>query len=217
MWFDRLTMSGRTRLAIVLAAILAGPGLALAQEAAPPLQENPRAVRYDDVERGFFVGFNAGYLTFLDTPTQEPESFPYAGESGGRSGGLLLAAELGRDLTSRVSAALFVQGGNQRASPSYGAFSLYAAGGDLRFSFYGKKDRNDWERFFVYVHARAGYARTFPKGLFGTSDVVAQGGLGSEYFTRLRHFSIGLSADYVRALKAKASGLTLYSTVRYTF
>lgn len=67
------------------------------------------------------------------------------------------------------------------------------------------------------MHARAGYARTFPKGLFGTSDVVVQGGPGFEYFTRLRHFSIGASLDYVRALKAKAHGATLYSTVRYTF
>ncbi len=204
------------RLAIALAALLA-PGLALAQEAAPPLQENPRAARYDDVERGFFVGFNAGYLSFLDTPTQDTAAFPYAGDAGGRSGGLLLAAELGRDITSRVSAALFVQGGNQRANANYGAFSLYAAGGDVRFAFLGRKDRNDWERFFVYVHARAGYARTYPEGLFGTSDVLVQGGPGVEYFTRLRHFSIGLSLDYVRALKAKANGLTAYTTVRYTF
>jgi len=203
-------------LAIALAAVLA-PGLALAQEAAPPLQENPRAARFDDVERGFFVGFNAGYLSFLDTPNQEPERFRFAGDSGGRSGGLLLGAELGRDITSRVSAALFVQGGNQRANEDYGAFALYAAGGDLRFAFFGKKDRNDWERFFLFVHARAGYARTFPEGLFGTSDVIVQGGPGFEYFTRLRHFSIGLSLDYVRALKAKANGLTAYSTVRYTF
>jgi hypothetical protein len=203
-------------LAIALAALLA-PGLALAQEAAPPLQENPRAVRFDDVERGFFVGFNAGYLSFLDTPTQDTERYRFAGDSGGRSGGLLLGAELGRDLTSRASAALFVQGGNQRASVSYGGFALYAAGADVRFAFYGKKDRNDWERFFVFAHARAGYARTFPEGLFGTSDVLVQGGPGFEYFTRLRHFSIGLSLDYVRALKAKANGLTAYSTVRYTF
>lgn len=207
----------RTWLTFALAVVLTVPGLARAQDAAPPLQENPKAARFDDVERGFFVGFNAGYLSFLDTPTSEPENFPYAGESGGRSGGLLLAAELGRDFTPRVSAALFAQGGSQRASPSYGAFSLYAGGVDVRFSYFGRKDRNDWERFFLYVHARAGYARTFPKGLFGTSDVVVQGGPGLEYFTRLRHFSIGGSLDVVRALKAKANGVTLYSTVRYTF
>lgn len=214
--FDTLTMRGATWLVVALAAA-AAPGLARGQDAAPPLQENPRAARYDDVERGFFVGFNAGYLSFLDTPTQTPADFPYAGESGGRSGGLLLAAELGRDFTSRFSAALFAQGGNQRASPSYGAFSLYSGGLDLRFSYFGKKDRNDWERFFLYVHARGGYALTFPEGLFGKSDVIVQGGPGVEYFTRLRHFSIGASLDYVRALKAKANGVTLYSTVRYTF
>ncbi len=203
-------------LAIALAALLA-PGIALAQEAAPPLQENPRAARYDDVERGFFVGFNAGYLSFLETPTQDLDAFPAAEGGGGRSGGLLLAAELGVDVTPRLSLALVAQGGNQRANADYGAFGVYAAGADARFSYYGKKDRNDWERFFLYVHARAGYARTFPKGLFGTSDVIVQAGPGVEYFTRLRHFSIGVSLDYVRALKAKANGVTAYSTVRYTF
>ena len=214
--FDRLTMSGRTWLVVALAAA-AAPGLARAQEAAPPLQENPRAVRYDDVERGFFVGFNAGYLSFLDTKAQDVGAFPAARDGGGRSGGLLLAAELGADLTSRFSVALVLQGGSQRANADYGAFSVYAAGVDARYSYFGKKDRNDWERFFLYVHARGGYARTFPKGLFGTSDVLVQAGPGVEYFTRLRHFSIGASLDYVRALKAKANGVTLYSTVRYTF
>ena len=208
-------MNGNS-LAIALAALLA-PGLALAQESAPPLQENPKAVRYDDVERGFFVGFNAGYLSFLDTGTEDPVACPGAPDGGGRSGGLFLAAEIGTDLTSRLSASLVLEGGSQRASPSYGAFSLYAAGVDVRYSYFGRKDRNDWERFFLYVHARAGYARTFPKGLFGTSDVIVQGGPGFEYFTRLRHFSIGASLDYVRALKAKANGATLYSSVRYTF
>jgi hypothetical protein len=215
----RLTTSGGTRLAltVALAAALAAPGLARAQESAPPLQENPNAVRYDDVERGYFVGFDAGYLSFLDVMAQDTEAFPAAADGGGRSGGLFLAAELGADLTSRISAALILQGGSQRANPDYGAFSVYAAGVDVRFSYYGRKDRNDWERFFLYVHARGGYAVTFPEGLFGTNDVIVQGGPGLEYFTRLRHFSIGASLDFVRAVKAEANGVTLYSTVRYTF
>jgi hypothetical protein len=205
-----------TGLAFALVVALAAPG-ARAQDAAPPLAENPKAIHFNDVERGFFIGFDAGYLGFLQTPTQEPAKFPYAGKDGGQSGGLLLAAELGRDLTSRLSFALVLQGGNQRASPSYGAFSVYSAGADVRYAFYGQKDRNDWERFFLYVHVRGGYSVTFPKGLFGATDVVFQGGPGIEYFTRLRHFSLGMSADYVRAMKAKASGVALYPTLRYTF
>lgn len=205
------------RIALIAVVGLAAPCLAAAQDAAPPLEENPKTARFKDVERGFFVGFQAGYMGLFKTPTQDQAKYPFAGPSGGRAGGMLVAAEIGHDFTSRLTASLIAQGGNVRARVSYGAFSLYGAGLDLRYSFYGSKDRNDWERFFMYVHARGEYALTYPKGLFGTKDVLVQAGPGVEYFTRLRHFSIGFALDYVYATKAKASGVAAYPTVRYTF
>jgi hypothetical protein len=195
----------------------AAPGLARAQDAAPPLEENPRTAHFNDVERGWFIGFETGYLGFVNTTTADPAAHPYAPSSGGGSGGLHLGIEIGRDFSNRLSVALIGQGETQRAKVSYGAFSIYSAGLDVRYAYYGKKDRNDWERFFLYLHARGGYAVTYPKGLFGTKDFLVQAGPGFEYFTRLRHFSIGASLDYVRALKAKANGFALYPTVRYTF
>ena len=208
-----------TRIGIVvaLAVTVAAPGLARAQDAAPPLEENPRAAHFNDVERGWFIGFEAGYLGFLDTPTKEPAQFPYARDGGGAARGLHLGLQIGRDLSNRLSVALFGQGGNARASTSYGAFILFAVGLDARYAFYSRRDRNDWERLFLFVHARGGYAVTYPKGLFGDTDVVVQAGPGFEYFTRLRHFSVGASLDYIRATKAKANGFALYPTVRYTF
>ena len=56
---------------VALALLL--PALALAQDAAPQLQEDPRAARFKDVERGFFIGFEAGYIGLLDTPVADPE------------------------------------------------------------------------------------------------------------------------------------------------
>jgi hypothetical protein len=205
------------RIAVALA--LAFPLLAGAQDAAPTLQEDPRAARFGDVERGFFIGFEAGYLGMLQTPVADPEKFPTADATngGGASGGLQVGMTIGVDLGKRVSVALFGQGGNEKADPNYGAFSLVAAGLDLRFSVIGAKDRNGWDRFFVYVHGRGGYAKTFPTGLFGETDTLVQGGVGCEYFTQLRHFSVGAAADYVYATKAKASGYAIYPTVRYTF
>ena len=205
----------RTLAGLVAVAL---PLLAMGEEAAPQLQEDPRAAKFRDVERGFFIGFEAGYLGLFDTPTEDPVKFPYAGESGGgRAGGILVGAQVGLDLGTRLSLALVAQGGNQRASVSYGAFSLLSAGLDARYAIWGKKDRNDWERFYLYLHGRGGYARTYPKGLFGTSDLIVQAGPGVEYFTKLRHFSIGLATDLVYATKAKASGVAVYPTVRYTF
>jgi hypothetical protein len=203
---------------ILAALVVAAPLLAVGQEAAPQLQEDPRVARFRDVERGFFVGFEAGYMGLTETPTAQPADFPSASPSGGgAAGGMVVGVTVGVDLGRRLSLALFGQGGNQKADPSYGAFSLFAGGVDVRVALFGVKDRNDWERFYVYLHGRGGYARSYPEGLFGTDDVLVQGGPGIEYFTRLRHFSIGLAADYVYATKAKASGYAVYPTVRYTF
>lgn len=203
---------------ILAALIFAAPVLALGQQAAPKLQEDPRAARFRDVERGVFIGFEAGYLGFTETPTDTPADFPFASPSGGgAAGGIVVGVTVGVDLGRRLSLALFGQGTNQKADDNYGAFSLFAGGVDVRFALLGVKDRNDWERFYVYLHGRGGYAQSSPEGLFGSDDVLVQGGPGVEYFTRLRHFSIGLAADYVYATQAKASGFAVYPTVRYTF
>jgi len=203
---------------VVVAAPLALLALAAgAQEAAPTLQEDPRAAKFKDVERGFFVGFDAGWLSFLETPVADPARHGYAGKDGGPSGGVLIGANVGYDLFSRLAVSLFAVGANEKADVNYGAFSLYAAGLDVRYSFWSLKDRNGWERLFAYAHARGGYARTWPTGLFGDVETLVSGGVGIEYFTRLRHFSVGLAADGAYALKASSMGWALYPTVRYTF
>jgi hypothetical protein len=201
--------------ALALAALL--PAAALAQDAAPELQTDPRAAKFKDVERGFFVGFEAGWLSLLDTPTKNRVDFPYAGKGGGRAGGLLVTASLGFDVGNRLSLSLFGLGTNQKASVDYGAFSLFGGGADVRFAFFGSKDPNDYERFFAFVHARGGYVLATPEGLFADSELLFAGGPGVEYYTRLRHFSVGFAADFVRATKAGANGYTIYPSVRYTF
>ncbi len=205
---------------VAAALLLAVPAVALAQDAAPQLQEDPRAAKFKDVERGFFVGFEAGWLGLLETPVADTAKFPLLeGTSGGGSaGGLMVGAIVGMDLGSRLSIGLYAQGGNPSASNrDYGSFSLFSGGADVKVAVLGHRDRNDWERLYLYVHARAGIARSYPEGLFGTDDVVVAGGPGVEYYTRLRHFSVGFAADYVRATKAGANGFTIYPSVRYTF
>lgn len=206
----------RRHVIAVLAAALLPLG-ALAQESAPPLPQDPRAPRFREVERGFFTGFEVGYLSLFKTPTADRNRFPLAGAGGGRSSGFVLGTTIGYDVTDRIALALFFLGGDTTASLSYGSFSVFAAGADVRVSFYGKSDSQGVDRLFLYVHGRGGYLRTYPEGLFGTSDAYLSGGPGVEYFTRLRHFSIGLAADYVRWLDAGANGYAIYPTVRYTF
>jgi hypothetical protein len=203
------------RALLILAIALAGS--ARAQEAAPPLQEDPRAPRFAEVERGFFTGFEAGYLHLFDSPTADRAKYPFAGESGGAAGGFMMGAHVGLDVTDRIAVALFASGANADASTSYGAFSLVAAGLDLRLSLLGRRDRNGLERLHVYVHGRGGWLMTRPSGLFGTSDVLVSGGPGIEYFTRLRHFSVGLATDLAYVVDASTFGVAVLPTVRYTF
>ena len=201
---------------LALALLVAGAGAARAQEAAPAPIEDPRAARFKDVERGLFTGFEVGYLSFLKTRTADAGKFPFAGE-GGRSQGVSVAVTVGYDLGSRLSLSLFGLGTSQSADASYGAFDVLAAGLDLRWAFAGARDRNGWERFLAYVHARGGWLMTHPTGLFGRRDTLMGGGLGVEYFTQLRHFSVGLQLDGLYALQAKAPGVSLAPFVRYTF
>jgi hypothetical protein len=203
------------RLALIIVASL--PLAAAAQDAAPPMPEDPRAPRFHDVERGFFTGFEVGYLTLFKTPTADRNKFQFAGAEGGRSDGFLVGATVGYDLTSRLALSAFALGGNSRASVSYGAFSVYAFGGDLRVSLLGSRDANQVERLLFYLHGRGGLLLTRPEGLFGTNDVYLAGGPGVEYFTHLRHFSVGLAGDVAYVAKAKAAGLVITPTVRYTF
>lgn len=204
----------RRLLALVLCALPTG---AVAQEAAPALQEDPRAARFHEVERGLFTGFEIGYLRLLKTPVAKPASFPYAGTEGGAAQGFVSGVLVGYDLSSRLAVSIFAWQGNATASPSYGSFNVTAAGADLRFALLGLRDSNEVERLYLYLHARGGYVRTYPKGLFGENDLLAQGGAGVEYFTRLRHFSVGLMVDGLYFSTAKAAGLSVVPTLRYTF
>jgi hypothetical protein len=201
------------------AALLLVPALALGQDAAPQLQEDPRAARFRDVERGFFVGFDVGYLTLLRTPTQDRAAFPVAGSSGGRAGGMLVGAIVGVDLGRRLSVGIFGQYGSEQADPSFGAFNVLAAGLDAKWAFLSWRDRNEWERLFVFAHGRAGYLESRPTGLFATGEIVTQLGIGVEYFTKLRHFSVGAVLDAVGLPERELApaGFALYPTVRYTF
>lgn len=206
-----------TRLAVVAALALAA-GAARAQEAAPGPLEDPRAPKFADVERGFFVGLEAGWPVVLTkTPTKDPVKFPYAPDGGGTALGHAIGLQLGYDLTNRLALSLFAEGVFAEAGTDYGAFDLMVAGVDVRWAFYGLKDRNGWERFFVYAHARGGYVLTHPEGLFGDTDILVGGGVGVEYFAQLRHFSWWAQLDGLYVLTAASPGGALLAGVRYTF
>jgi hypothetical protein len=198
-------------------ALVAAAAPAAAQTAAPPLVEDPRAPRFDEVERGLFTGFEAGALWLFRTPTADPAKYPFAGEGGGTAVGPLVGAHVGHDLGDRLALSLFVLGANAEASPSYGAFGLVITGADLRLSLLSGRATNGLPRLHLYVHGRGGWVVMRPTGLLGSTDLLVAGGPGLEYFTRLRHFSVGLAVDAVWLTQAQVPGVAVLPSVRYTF
>jgi len=203
------------RLLLVIAAAL--PLAAAAQEAAPVLQEDPRAARFREIERGFWVGFEAGFVGFAKSPTMDAVKFPYAGAGGGFASGFGVGVSVGYDITSRLALSAFALGSNVKANASYGAFDVFAAGGDLRLAPIAWRDSQGVERLHGYLHVRGGYLLSRPEALFDSSDFLVGGGIGIEYFTRLRHFSVGVALDGMFVGKVKVPGLALTPTLRYAF
>jgi len=204
----------RLALAILAAAWCAA---APAQEAAPALPEDPRAPRYRELERGLFAGMEAGWVGYLKTPVADVRRYPSAGGGGGLGSGLHAALQLGGDVSERLALAAVLVGQAPQASVSYGSFSVVGGGADVRYALTGMRDSQGVERVFLYLHARGVWFATEPHGLFGTRDLLLGAGAGLEYYTRLRHFSVGLAFDGLLALKAKAPAIALVPTLRYTF
>jgi hypothetical protein len=204
------------RLAIALLAALPALG-ASAQEAAPLLPQDPRAPRFHEVEHGLSASLEAGWMGLFKTPTAEPARYPSAGTGGGFSSGLHVGMAFGAELGGRLGVSLLLLGVNQTASVSYGSFSLVGAGADVRLDLARRADSQGAERLHLYAHARGAFVATEPHGLFGQTDVLVAAGPGVEYYTRLRHFSVGLALDGVFAVKAKAPGIAAVPTLRYTF
>jgi len=198
-------------------ALAASAAASSAQEAAPAMPEDPRAPRFKEIERGLFAAAEVGWLGLLKTPTAEPARYPAAGSGGGFAHGPAVGLQVGADIGDRLAVALVLFGANPTASVGYGAFNLVGAGGDVRVALVGVRDSQQVERLQLYFHARGAWFATDPRGLFGQTDVLLGAGPGLEYATRLRHFSLGLGVDGVFALKAKAPGIAVLPTLRYTF
>jgi len=71
----------------------------------------------------------------------------------------------------------------------------------------------------VFGRLGVGYGMWFPSALaqnaFGS--IHLDGSLGVEYYTKLRHLSVGVEAAFQSLLLPFAFGVALYPTVKYTF
>ena len=196
--------------------MLCAASSALAEEAAPPIKEREVTV-FHEVERGWYLRGSGGgfFLTSLPA-TQGPSP---------SSSGQMAQVELGVDLGEHLALGLFVMGTSNRAGSDYVGRSGGAASGDFqavipgavaRLSLAGIADANDVKRTWFYLRGGAGYAKFYPSALLAP-DGLLFAGPGIEYFTRIRHFSIGFEVDGSYLVKSKTFGFALAPNLRYAF
>jgi len=212
MWSSRRIV----RSALLVVAVSALPLAAQAQEAAPPIKER-EVTQLAEIEHGFYFR-GAGGAFFLNSlpATQGPRPF---------STGQMAQIELGFDLGERLSLGVFVMGTANRAGSDYIGNSGGSASGDVsaiipgaaaRLGLIGLADANDVKRTWFYARGGIGYARFYPSALM-SPDALVFGGPGIEYFTRIRHFSIGFEVTASYLLKSKTFGFALAPNLRYAF
>lgn len=205
------------------------PIRSLAQAVTQPLGAAPLIATeppVDEVERGFYLGADIG-LAFLG-------SLPAAsGTPSPSAWGALVRLELGYDIGRYVTVNIFGEFASYRAGSDYTGYSNGVASGDstqlipgaaVRFNALGFSDGQGVQRTWLYVKAGAGWAFFEPGALFTTtpatssySSFYAFGGVGIQYYTHLRHFSIGLELDADYLGKSKSWGFLVTPNIRYAF
>lgn len=199
-------------------AVLAAAALAQQQPTAAPSKDK-EADNIDEVERGLYVGAYAGPLFILNPPASPNALRPF-------SPGQMAAVEAGLDIGDRISAGVFFAASANRVGAEYVGFSGGTASGDfgmlipgaaVRFNLLGLNDAQGVPRTFLYLRGGAGYALYFPAELIPTRDLLAFAGAGVEYYTRLRHFSVGLEVTGTFLLPSATIGFALTPSLRYAF
>jgi hypothetical protein len=204
-------------------ALLSAAGTAAAQEAPAPAAAPSRdkaAVTFNEVERGVYLGASAGPLFILNPPAASGSPRPF-------SPGQMAQVEVGVDFGDRLSVGLFLTGSANKESASYvgssggtasGDFGMLIPGATVRLNLLGFADSQGTTRTYLYLRGGAGYVFYGPVELLsGVTDVLAFGAAGVEYYTRLRHFSIGLEVSGAFLVPSSTIGFAVTPSLRYAF
>ena len=192
---------------------------AVAFAQSPPAVKRTATTPWRDIERGFYLRGAAGSFFLANPPTTPGNPSPF-------SFGQFTQIEVGYDLNEYFAAGLFLMATANRESSSYigksggtalGDFFALVPGATVRLSFVGFADENDVKRTWLYLRGGAGYAKFYPTALLPDPDVLLFAGPGIEYFTHLRHFSIGLEVTGTYLAKGKTYGFAIAPNLRYAF
>lgn len=186
----------------------------------------------NEVERGFYVSVDVGpnHYLYLDQPgfvaIGRPLFEDVARPTSWFSPGTRMGLRTGYDVLNNINAEMFLTANfnegairqtDLQAGTLTGDLSHFVAGVGGRFAFLTLPV--EYPRWFVYGRAGVGYAVWFPNALAQNSfgSIHVDGSIGVEYYTKLRHLSIGAEVAFQSLLLPFAFGLQVYPTVKYTF
>ncbi len=205
---------------MVVLVVLSASSFSFAQTAAPPKLEDKKAITYNEIERGFFFEGRGGFWGVINPPT-------LAGGFTEFSGGQAIGLDLGIDIGERISPSLFLLASANRMSSRYtglsttgaasGDFGAIIPGAAIKVRLLGFKDSQEVDRTWIYLRGGAGVAFYSPNSLLPGIDLLVTAGAGLEYFTRLRHFVIGLEANFNFMALTQSLGFSVLPTVKYAF
>ncbi len=213
-----------TRFATLCALSLLVSSSAVAQgkaDAPARAVRDKEAVQFDEIERGFHFGLSFGGWFILNPPALPGGRQPF-------SPGQMTQFELGMDFGERVAVDLFLAATANRAGSDYvgksnpvgaasGDFFSLIPGASARVRAVGFNDSQDVKRTWIYGRIGGGYALFAPKALLPDGDVLIFVGPGVEYYTRLRHFSIGLEVLGTFLASNGSIGIAATPNLRYAF
>lgn len=218
------SLGGALGLLAALAILASAPAAQAQAQARAQAQGAPAsAPALREVERGFWIGSRVGGIVYFDLP----------GEGAATSYGSLMGIEAGVDLGRSLQLGLVAWGQSIGAPADYlgitddsldpkrarGDFQSLMAGAMLRVAFLRLADDNGIERTFFFGRLAGGATLNRPVGILDEQGYFASAGLGVEYFTRLRHFSVGLEIDGISLIgdSGTALGAAILPHVKYTF
>jgi hypothetical protein len=212
----------------VWTAVLLAASVQAAEKAgaAKAPNKDKEAVTFREVERGIYLGASAGPLFVINPPATTSPQSP-TNPNRPFSPGQMAEVEVGMDIMERLSVGAFFAGTANREGADYtgtsgglasGDFGMLIPGLTAKFLLLGFNDSQGTTRTYIYARGRAGYAFYYPGGLLpNANELYLNAAAGVEYYTRLRHFSIGLEGSFSFLAASLTTGFAITPSLRYAF
>ena len=175
---------------------------------------------YQEVERGAFFEARGGFWATMSPPV-------LAGGKTYFSRGQAAQVDFGIDIGDRFSPSVFFLAsantmgsdytGLSKSGTASGDYGAIMPGAALKVRLIGFDDGQGINRLWVYARLSGGAVFYNPSALLPNLDVLITGGAGIEYFTRLRHFSIGLEGNFNFMALSQTFGFSVMPTLKYVF